>query len=375
LLHEQNRSISKWTGLFLDKPLERQFQQSYLKLHKDYLRRIIFILGIVYFSFFVYDLISIRESSIVIILFICRMILFVLSCVFYLKSEYFLKSWAFQKITTYELLFLISFFTIIMMYEHPNFLFHILTINIIILGIFFFVPNLLLNKVLVSITLLICFLGVAVAKFHLPVLEIIYSFGYVTLAIVFSLMRSYTQDKNMRLDFVNQQCLIEHSMKDPLTNTYNRLKFNESLVSQIVQAKRFENTFSLIMFDVDHFKKVNDINGHMFGDQVLIKISDIVKACIREVDIFARWGGEEFVILLPQTNCTEASVLAERLRKTIWKESSKINIVLTCSFGVTSFSNDDEHSIMERVDRALYRAKKSGRNVVVSECAFRTLSS
>jgi len=156
----------------------------------------------------------------------------------------------------------------------------------------------------------------------------------------------------------DKQYFKELSTKDSLTDTYNRLKFNESLRIQIEVARRYGNTFSLIMFDIDHFKQFNDQNGHIFGDMVLVKIANLVKESVREVDVFARWGGEEFVILLPETNCQEASALAERLRKSICKESMKNGMALTCSFGVTSFSSqDDEDLIMDRVDTALYKAK------------------
>ena len=371
LLHAKNQSIT-WTGMFLDKPLEHQFQQLYISIHKDYLQKIVLIVGSLYLSFFIFDLLSLRTFSVVMPVFACRLITFIYSFLFYFKSDYFLKSSVFLKISIYEFAFIASFFTIIIVYDNPSFLFQSLAINVIILGIFFLIPNLLLNRVILSFTLLICFLVVAVAKFHFPVREIIYTVGYYLLAVGFSIICSYSLDKYRRLDFVNKQRLIEHSIKDPLTNTYNRLKFNESLLSQIELVKRYGNTFSLIMFDIDHFKKLNDENGHIFGDQVLIEITDLVKACVREVDIFARWGGEEFIILLPQTNCTEATATAERLRDVIWKEFSKKNVVITCSFGVTSYSSsgDDRYSIMNRVDMALYSAKRSGRNVVVTECDF-----
>ncbi|WP_197079425.1 GGDEF domain-containing protein [Desulfosporosinus sp. I2] len=168
---------------------------------------------------------------------------------------------------------------------------------------------------------------------------------------------------------------MELSTKDPLTNAYNRLKFNEALSSELEVAKRYGNTFSLIMFDIDHFKQFNDQNGHSFGDKVLKAIANLVQESVREVDVFARWGGEEFVILLPQTHCQEASALAERLRALIYKESLKKEMDLTCSFGVTSFlSQDDQELIMERVDRALYKAKEGGRNIVVTEYNLQVVS-
>jgi diguanylate cyclase (GGDEF) domain len=368
-LDEGKQSISIWTGTFLDNSLEHRFQKLYLGLRTDYLRKISLIVGSLFLSFFIWDFISLKTFSVLVTVFVSRLGIFTLSCFFYFHSSYFLKSSAFLKITIYEFAFIVSFFIIIGVYEKPSFLFQCLAINIIVLGIYFLVPNLLINKVILSFALSACFLGIALTKFYLPLREVIYTFGYFTLSIVFSIVCSYNLDKYMRLDFVNKQCLIENSTRDPLTNAYNRLKFNQSLISHIELAKRYGNIFSLIMFDIDHFKKLNDENGHIFGDRVLIEITDLVKECVREVDIFARWGGEEFVIILPQTNCTEASALAERLRKVIWEESAKKNRMITCSFGVTSFLNDrdDIHSIMNRVDRALYRAKENGRNVVVTE--------
>lgn len=368
MFHERKQRISKWTGTFLDKSLEYQFRELYLSLRKDYLRRISLIVGFIFLGIFIFDFITLKTFIVKFTVFVFRSIILVLSCIFYFNSDYVLKSWAFLKITIYEFIFILLFFAIIIVYENPSFLFQCLAINVIILGIFFLVPNLLTSKVILSFTLLNFFLAVSLTKFHLPSREIIYTSGYFLLSIMFSILCTYNLDKYMRLDFVNRQCLIECSTRDPLTNAYNRLKFNESLISQIELAKRYGNTFSLIMFDIDHFKKLNDENGHIFGDKVLIEITGLVKAYIREVDIFARWGGEEFVILLPQTNCSEASALAERLRKVIFKESSKKSIMITCSFGVTSFSGDrdDIHSLMNRVDMALYRAKKNGRNMVVN---------
>lgn len=132
--------------------------------------------------------------------------------------------------------------------------------------------------------------------------------------------------------------------------------------------------FSFLIYDFASNRtylslRFNDENGHSFGDKVLKELACLVKESIRGMDIFARWGGEEFVILLPQTHCKEATALAERIRDTIYKDSLKKKMDLTCSFGVTSFSNqDDQELILERVDRALYKAKERGRNLVVTEC-------
>ena|GEM_PF-1937726 len=366
----RNRTISKLTGMFLDKHLEQQFQESYLTRSKNYLRKVALIIGSLFSLYIVYDFSSNRQFMVLAIILLCRLTFLGISMLFYFKPDYFLKSSAFLKITIYELTAVILFFIIVIKYENFHFLIQAFSINVIVLGIFFLVPNLLHYKIYLSVFTLMGYLIITLTKNQPPpLLECSSVFGYLSLAIFFSSISSHSLGKYMRLDYINKQYFKELSMTDSLTNTYNRLKFNESLSSEIEIARRYGNTFSLIMFDIDHFKQFNDQNGHIFGDMVLIEIANLVKESVRGVDVFARWGGEEFVILLPQTNCQEASALAERLRKSICKESMKnIGMALTCSFGVTSFcSEDDEDLIMDRVDRALYKAKGNGRNVVVSE--------
>ena len=122
------------------------------------------------------------------------------------------------------------------------------------------------------------------------------------------------------------------------------------------------------MYDIDHFKKINDTYGHNVGDDVLKAITDIVKGRIRTIDVFARWGGEEFLILLPDTNVLSASVLAEELRLMIENTEIIKGEKITASFGVTEFRSGDTFEIfINRVDKLMYQAKQSGRNKVVSD--------
>ncbi len=157
------------------------------------------------------------------------------------------------------------------------------------------------------------------------------------------------------------------SVTDQLTGIYNRLKFTEALSDEINRCKRYNNGLSLIMFDIDHFKNINDSFGHDIGDEVLIKLTNIVKEYIRDTDIFSRWGGEEFMILLPNTNIIDASNLAERIRVKIENKYFKGPNTVTCSFGVTEFrTNDTEEIFTKRIDEALYNSKRSGRNTVTN---------
>jgi diguanylate cyclase (GGDEF)-like protein len=156
--------------------------------------------------------------------------------------------------------------------------------------------------------------------------------------------------------------------EDHLTQLYNRIHFTEMANYEVEKQKRYPEPLCLIMFDIDHFKNVNDTYGHDIGDLVLVSISKEVKDKVRKTDTLARWGGEEFVILLPDTNLDNAGLVAESLRYAI--EVLDISPVkqITCSFGISQFNEfDDINSFMKRADEALYNAKHSGRNKVCHE--------
>ena len=155
---------------------------------------------------------------------------------------------------------------------------------------------------------------------------------------------------------------------DSLTRVYNRMKLNELFKHEISLAKRYKDSLSIIMLDIDHFKAVNDKYGHLVGDDVLVSLSEYISESLRESDIFARWGGEEFMIVLPHTSLEEAKLLAEKLCSSIFNELSFKELEhISCSFGVTDFKEDDtQDEIFKRVDDALYKAKERGRNCVVA---------
>ena len=155
---------------------------------------------------------------------------------------------------------------------------------------------------------------------------------------------------------------------DPLTKIYNRVKVNKVLKYMTYNVKKYNHELTLILFDIDHFKRVNDVHGHNVGDSVLVEISSLVKGLLRNGDIFARWGGEEFVVLVQNTSLQESALLASRLRNEIEKFPFSVVKKLTCSFGVTQFrAGDTEKQFFERVDVALYEAKENGRNQVVTK--------
>ncbi len=161
-------------------------------------------------------------------------------------------------------------------------------------------------------------------------------------------------------DISNMQ---QQSMSDPLTGAANRLYFNMVYSHAISVARRGDKALALIIIDIDHFKKVNDTYGHLIGDVVLKRIVQIVSNRIRSSDIFARWGGEEFVLLLPDTGLEEAIGVANSLKEAINSEEFEQVGALTCSFGLAILEkNETCEELLKRSDEKLYQAKETGRN-------------
>ncbi|MCP4135826.1 MAG: diguanylate cyclase [bacterium] len=165
------------------------------------------------------------------------------------------------------------------------------------------------------------------------------------------------------------------SVTDELMQIYNRRYFRTRLDEEIQRTKRFKRHLSLLLIDIDHFKKVNDVHGHQAGDDVLVGVASILKNNVRKVDIIARYGGEEIVVILPETDKSGAYSAAEKIRKVIENHTFDISggkkLSVTASFGVSSLemipdeSDEKSKQIIKLADDALYKAKEEGRNRVV----------
>jgi len=166
---------------------------------------------------------------------------------------------------------------------------------------------------------------------------------------------------------IQQKKLYHEANTDKLTNIFNRNYFLAKIKTLSLLADEDNIDLSLIMFDIDHFKNVNDTYGHDIGDEVLKILSSVISKCLRNQDIFARWGGEEFLVLLPNINIETASKIAEKLRYALDTIDEKDIPHFTSSFGVVEFVNGESTDrFLKRVDEALYEAKDTGRNKVVT---------
>ncbi len=194
----------------------------------------------------------------------------------------------------------------------------------------------------------------------------------ILLAIIISMVLRLAKKLTGAYKIIEQMAIT-----DELTQIYNRHHFHAALDQELKRSKRYDHPLSLMMLDIDHFKRVNDVYGHQVGDDVLKGLSAIIKSTTREMDVVARYGGEEIAVILPETNCSGAILNAEKIRDNIEKHVFEIldgkTLQVTVSIGVScleqvdSSEEDKAKKLIQIADEALYLAKKSGRNQVVKQ--------
>ena len=160
---------------------------------------------------------------------------------------------------------------------------------------------------------------------------------------------------------------LHYAYTDNLTKVHNRNKFEEVFAYELKQTKRYGSTFTLAILDIDHFKDINDTYGHLIGDEILIMLASTIDQNIRESDFFARWGGEEFVLLLNNSTLESSEIALENLKNILESLNHNIAKSVTASFGFTQVTDKDTlETALKRADKALYKAKDSGRNCIRS---------
>jgi diguanylate cyclase (GGDEF)-like protein len=181
--------------------------------------------------------------------------------------------------------------------------------------------------------------------------------------------RRLTQERVHMLDKLKRL-----SITDGLTKLFNSRYFYNQLKAEIDRTSRYQRPLSLLLLDIDQFKEYNDSFGHLEGDQVLVRLGQVIKSCLRKMDSAYRYGGEEFTVILPETEGDEAATVAERIRSSVslekfYPKGRKEKYAITISIGVTEYIMDEEVAIfVQRADKAMYLSKQSGRNRV--SCLF-----
>lgn len=192
---------------------------------------------------------------------------------------------------------------------------------------------------------------------------------YVRLELQNRTLEHQVAERTAELERLNRE--LQHQVEenrrlaetDSLTGAASRYRLEQVIRLESERAKRFKETFSVIAMDVDDFKRINDRHGHGVGDQTLIEIVRLARDSIREIDLIARWGGDEFMLILPNTPLSDALVVAEKLRLRLSHARVQEQECITMSFGLIEYHPDEALSqLMVRVDRALYQAKLAGKN-------------
>jgi diguanylate cyclase (GGDEF)-like protein len=181
-----------------------------------------------------------------------------------------------------------------------------------------------------------------------------------------SVLEKLVQERTQELQQAQEE-LERLAETDPMTGLYNRMKMDKTLHTEIQRAQRYQTTFSIVLFDLDNFKEINDTRGHQIGDQLLEELATVIRHRVRNTDVIGRWGGDEFLIISPETNLEDAALLAETIRITLSTHSFKNDIHITSSFGVATWlDNDSQDTLIDRADKALYKAKGSGKDQVIN---------
>ncbi|HEX2939386.1 MAG TPA: GGDEF domain-containing protein, partial [Ruminiclostridium sp.] len=270
-------------------------------------------------------------------------------------------------INAVEKLFTVFYILMLSLYGSVNFTVKCLEV-IVIMTVFFLFPNKWLHSFSSSFILVAAFFVYSLMDTGNNADNSTIVFGFTCILILFVLnsVNSYVVNYLRRSKYYETIMLKKLINVDTLTGAYNRAKFNEDIKKLILKSKTAGRVFSIAIFDIDNFKRINDTFGHLVGDKILTGIVDIASKLKRPSDILSRWGGEEFVLLLPSTNLDDALKITEKLRTAIACYDFGIKGRVTCSFGLTEFRNNDTHTtIFRRADKLLYDAKASGKNIVI----------
>ena len=206
---------------------------------------------------------------------------------------------------------------------------------------------------------------VLIRSISISIAVLLFSISAYLIYRIFNNYMNIINDYQSKLEIKNYS-LTKLSNTDHLTQIHNRHSIETILDRELKKVKRHKTELSLVILDIDDFKKVNDTYGHNVGDEVLKSIAKVVFSSIRETDYFGRWGGEEFIIVSPETSLNNALVMCEKIRSNIYSFDFKEVGRVSCSLGLASYSNDEnEHTLIHNADTALYQAKNSGKNKVV----------
>lgn len=361
-----NNNIINLLGEFSDRDIENEYISLYMLSSVNYLRILSIVLGLLNSFFLIPDYFLNNGNTSFYYILAGRAVFIIIIIIFSfaikrMKKHHDLIIW----VTICEALAVILFLFVYYEYESPDFLIQAFGAIVIVIA-FFIVPNKWVNTALVSLILITGFFIVSVLNYEISELSE-FAAGIIYLIILFiaSLYISLRNNINERIQYVNQKELIRLSVTDPLSGAYNRLKMDQEMKKWVEYSKRYALPLTVAIFDFDNFKKINDTYGHLVGDNIISESAALINQQIRQSDVFARWGGEEFMLLLPNTDARSARESVNRIRSIIEKNIYAEDVKITCSIGLAELTHDDDIvSFIQKADKALYVAKVNGKNRV-----------
>ncbi|MDX9872114.1 MAG: GGDEF domain-containing protein [Clostridia bacterium] len=353
-----------------DKNIEKEFYNNEVKKGLRASRYIVLIFSIINLTFAFWDYLYLEYADISIIIYhslIPRIVILGMGIIVFIllkKAETKNEITAIKSVIVYAILMYLLHEYTATHFAPVDLIFEALDLVIMTFGLFI-VPNRWIINVCTAVFLIIVF--VVLTPFTIPTMaegtKVLITLYLFSQALIVSVLM-YRINVQKRLNYLQQRQLEALADTDTLTKTPNRAACDKMLD----QMCNGHCEFSLILIDIDDFKRINDTYGHIAGDEVIVKIIDTIKGVIRKNDIVTRWGGEEFIIMLPHTTLDKAAEIADRIKEFVSTiEYDKIIDKVTASFGVTEFQEgDDMKSIINRADQMLYLAKRHGKNKVVS---------
>jgi diguanylate cyclase (GGDEF)-like protein len=363
-----NNEFVNYKGELKDKQLEEEYlNYRYPIIMKGFVPAT-FALCFLYALFLIPDFFLTAGKGFYYILIIRALTYVVFAALYYIFGRISTIHQYIKALTAFEIIFPILYIAMLMNYPQINFYIRCLDV-VLITSLIFLVPNKCIRSTSAALFNIVVFF--IYAHFFISYVSANdYFTGLVYIAAIFAIntLASYSANTFKRIQFIDNRKLQELLDTDTLTGTVSRIKFNEVLDRLMNESKITGKPLSLTIFDIDNFKLVNDNYGHITGDKVLKSIAGIIKSIKRPDDIFARWGGEEFVIILPSTGLEAAKDIAEEYREQIAQFVFYSEIKLTCSFGIAQMNETDTRkTLLRRADENMYKAKRAGRNAVVAE--------
>lgn len=367
-MYQRDKHQISILGEFKDKDLEIEFIDYDIKRSLKALGPLALMFGFFFMLFILVDYHSISNKFGLMGAMLIRFLVLFMSISSYFYSKKIKDSTiAIILINLYKILTLIGFFIIVYVYDSLTLLFF-LDVMILVVATYI-IPNKIRYAQYISIALTLVSLFLFFIKAdELYGLVIGRLISYSLIVLVFCNIGAFLTNYYKRRQFADSKELQRMSHTDPLTGIYNRVKFNSEIEKWVYCAKKSNFSLSIVMIDIDNFKGVNDRFGHLVGDKVLQKITSTISGAIRSTDVFARWGGEEFILLLPRTTEKQAIEIVERIQE-LNKENVLTEVgIVTCSFGIASLrENENIESFLTRADNLLYKAKELGKNTFAYE--------